>query len=579
MWRYPQRAQRIQDYCYVDHFLQQGALDRGQIAEGRRRHAEDGKPNPRDDAFDGNAARASRNLDPRAQPVDPIDQKHDVGRLGRGRRAPCAPGDAHVRRGQCRRVVHAVAYRHRGSALALREDEQHLLVGCQPGAQPVETEPLGHTLRHIGAVAGGQQYTPGPFAAKPIQHDARAFAQRIGHDEAPRHVPVDPNGDEDGSGGHRWMIARPPTDPGRHEAIAADDDVATLDMAHDAFAWDLRHLGRHGQREAPRLRGGDNGLRHGMLRGLVECCGKAQDFVLGHAVVTVDRHDPRAAMLAVRASIAPLRRFRDRLAARSERDLSPIASEDLPAEVAPIAATLNTMLHRLNAAFEAERGFAANAAHELRTPLAGAIAQAQRLQSETTDDVAADRAAEIETTLKRLTRRTERLMQLARAEGARLRLDRSSDLRPALLLIINEIKRSAGKDRIELQLTDAPIMSDLDPDALGILCQNLVENALRHGDPTAPVEIELTPAAVLIVTNEGRVVPTETLTRMTDRFERLGFDGAGSGLGLAIVTAISERIGSRLELKSPRLGRDSGLEARMELAGHLEAPKCTARNA
>jgi two-component system OmpR family sensor kinase len=286
-----------------------------------------------------------------------------------------------------------------------------------------------------------------------------------------------------------------------------------------------------------------------------------------------------AIMLAVRASIAPLRRFRDRLAARSERDLTPVPSEDLPAEVAPVAATLNALLHRIDAAFEAERGFAANAAHELRTPLAGAIAQAQRLQSETTDDAAADRAAEIETTLKRLTRRTERLMQLARAEGARLRLDHQSDLRPAVLLIIDEIKRGAGRDRIELHLPDAPVMSDLDPDALGILCQNLVENALRHGDPTAPVEIELTPAGVLIVANEGRVVPAETLARMTDRFERLGFDGAGSGLGLAIVTAIAERIGSRLELRSPRPGRDSGFEASMGLAGHWEAPKCTAPNA
>ena len=286
-----------------------------------------------------------------------------------------------------------------------------------------------------------------------------------------------------------------------------------------------------------------------------------------------------AIIFAVRGSIAPLRRFRDSLAARSERDLTPVPSDDLPAEVAPVAATLNALLHRLDAAFEAERGFAANAAHELRTPLAGAIAQAQRLQSETTDDAAAERAAEIETTLKRLTRRTERLMQLARAEGARLRRDHPADLRPALLLIVDEIKRGAGRDRIELHLPDGPVPSDLDPDALGILCQNLVENALRHGDPTAPVEIELTSAGVLTVANEGRVVPAENLARMPGRFERLRFDGAGSGLGLAIVTAIAERIGSRLELRSPRPGRDAGFEASMGLAGHWEKPKCTASDA
>ncbi|MGD9863938.1 MAG: sensor histidine kinase N-terminal domain-containing protein, partial [Pseudodonghicola sp.] len=90
-----------------------------------------------------------------------------------------------------------------------------------------------------------------------------------------------------------------------------------------------------------------------------------------------------AVAFAVRASLAPLRRFRGALAARNVRDLSPdlspVPAPGLPVEIAPVAETLNDLLARLKAAFEAERSFAANAAHELRTPLAGAIAQAQRL--------------------------------------------------------------------------------------------------------------------------------------------------------------------------------------------------------
>ncbi len=101
-------------------------------------------------------------------------------------------------------------------------------------------------------------------------------------------------------------------------------------------------------------------------------------------------------VLAVRASLAPLRRFRDRLAARHARDLTLVPPDNLPAEIAPVATALNALLERLAAAFEAERSFAANAAHELRTPLAGAIAQAQRLQTETRDGEAKARAAEIE---------------------------------------------------------------------------------------------------------------------------------------------------------------------------------------
>ena len=129
-----------------------------------------------------------------------------------------------------------------------------------------------------------------------------------------------------------------------------------------------------------------------------------------------------AIILAVRFSLDPLRRFRARLDARGALDLSQVPHEGLPTEIGPLADTLNSLLARLREAFEAERSFAANAAHELRTPLAGAIAQAQRLRSETKDRAAAQRATDIEETLKRLTRRTERMMQLARAEGGRLRI-------------------------------------------------------------------------------------------------------------------------------------------------------------
>ena len=88
--------------------------------------------------------------------------------------------------------------------------------------------------------------------------------------------------------------------------------------------------------------------------------------------------------LRVRASLAPLRRFRDELAARTRaRSVPGSGQATCPPSSHPLADTLNSLLARLQAAFEAERSFAANAAHELRTPLAGAIAQVQRLRSET----------------------------------------------------------------------------------------------------------------------------------------------------------------------------------------------------
>lgn len=273
-------------------------------------------------------------------------------------------------------------------------------------------------------------------------------------------------------------------------------------------------------------------------------------------------------VLAVKASFVPLRRFRDRLEARNARDLSPVPSGDLPSEIAPVAVTLNSLLDRLKATFDAERSFAANAAHELRTPLAGAIAQAQRLQSETLDPAASARAADIEATLKRLTRLSERLMQLARAEGGQLRLDRTSDLRIVAQVVVDDIAQAVPPDRIALTLPGTPVMSDLDPDAFGIVCRNLVENAVRHGSEASPVEVTLTSDGQLIVANDGPVLSPETLVRLTARFERAGSSTDGSGLGLAIVAAIADRIGIPLVLHSPRPGHKSGFEARMTLPTH-----------
>ncbi len=276
-----------------------------------------------------------------------------------------------------------------------------------------------------------------------------------------------------------------------------------------------------------------------------------------------------AIILAVRVSLAPLRRFRTRLDSRNARDLSEVPADDLPLEIDPLATTLNQLLARLREAFEAERSFAANAAHELRTPLAGAIAQAQRLQAETRDPAAEGRAAEIEATLKRLTRLSERLMQLARAEGGRLRLDRSSDLKAVARTVVEDVGRAGVPGRVRLTLPDAPVMSDLDPDAFAILCRNLVENALRHGSENVPVEVILTTDGQLIVANDGAVLSRDTLGLLTKRFERAGARTDGSGLGLAIVAAIADRIGSSLVLESPRPGASSGFQASVRLPGGL----------
>ena len=270
-------------------------------------------------------------------------------------------------------------------------------------------------------------------------------------------------------------------------------------------------------------------------------------------------------LLALRTSLAPLTRFRERLNGRSARDLSAVPATDLPTEIAPLAVTLNSLLTRLKDAVDAERSFASNAAHELRTPLAGAIAQAQRLQSETSDPNARQKAREIEVTLKRLTRLAEKLMQLSRAEGARLRQDKLTDLRAAIGIVVVDMARSEEAGRINLSLPDQPVLSDMDPDAVGIVTRNLIENALRHGEAGEPVAVTLAADGALSVANAGPVVPHDMLDRLTERFQRGAGSPNGSGLGLAIVAAISDRIGGKLTLTSPRRGAQSGFEVQIQL--------------
>jgi two-component system OmpR family sensor kinase len=116
-----------------------------------------------------------------------------------------------------------------------------------------------------------------------------------------------------------------------------------------------------------------------------------------------------------------------------------------------------------------------------------------------------------------------------------------------------------------LHLPAEPVPSVIEPDAFGILCRNLIENALRHGTPGAPVEIDLSPDAVLTVSNEGPVLPPEILARLSHRFQKGQPESDGAGLGLAIVTAIAERAGATFSLVSPVPGRDSGVSARVVL--------------
>lgn len=272
-----------------------------------------------------------------------------------------------------------------------------------------------------------------------------------------------------------------------------------------------------------------------------------------------------AVWLMVRLSMRPLRAFRAAIAARGQGALDPVPATGLPSEIAPVAGAVNALLGRVARMLEAERAFTANAAHELRTPLAASLAQVQRLAAETGEPGTRARADQVEAGLKRLTRLSEKLMQLARAEGGGM-TGPPRDLVPVLGMLIEEFRQAGAEPgRLHLSLPAGPATSRVDPDAFAILARNLVENALRHGAPDRPVEVRLAGDATLEVTNGGPALSPAALAAAPRPFERgtgTARGGEGAGLGLAIAQAIAEGSGGRLTLASPAPGRPDGFQAR-----------------
>ncbi|ARJ69727.1 ATP-binding protein [Paracoccus contaminans] len=269
--------------------------------------------------------------------------------------------------------------------------------------------------------------------------------------------------------------------------------------------------------------------------------------------------------LILRRSLRPVDRLSAELGRRGAQDLSPIPAGALPAELVPIREAANRLFGRMSRALEAERGFSANAAHELRTPIAATLAQTQRLVREAPQGPLRDRALTVEAELKRMARLAEKLLQLARVEGGGVLADAPSDLAPVLAAVLADLGRDLPPGRILASLPDAPVMSHLDPDVFGVLARNLIENALRHGTPGTAVEVALTARAVLRVANDCPLLPPETLARLTTRFERAGSRAFGSGLGLTIVAAVAQVLGTELRMTSPRPGSAGGIVSEIAL--------------
>jgi two-component system OmpR family sensor kinase len=252
---------------------------------------------------------------------------------------------------------------------------------------------------------------------------------------------------------------------------------------------------------------------------------------------------------------------RRQVATRQADDLSPLNEADLPEEVRPLVHELNLLFVRLRQAFEAQKHFVADAAHELRSPLAALKLQVQGLQRAADDATRELAVARLAAGIDRATRLVEQMLALARheASAAAGAQPEAVSLPEVARLAISDTVAAAQSRDIDIGIARAdPATVQGQPEALRMLLRNLIDNAVKYTPAGGRVDVGVAAGAggiELSVDDSGPGLPDSERERVLDRFYRAG-DGhvPGSGLGLSIVKSIADLHGAAVTLERSPLG-------------------------
>ena len=276
--------------------------------------------------------------------------------------------------------------------------------------------------------------------------------------------------------------------------------------------------------------------------------------------------------LALARGIKPLNQLEERIRARSPDDLSPLDHKTVPLEVAPLVDSVNDLLTRLNDSLATQKRFLADAAHQLKTPLAGLRMQADLAQREgTSTDELKQSLKQIGRSSIRATHTVNQLLALARAEasGAQMTQQRCDLARLTMDVVRDSVPRAMDK-RIDLGYDGAEpgapgVWLDGNPTLLKELVRNLVDNAInytpssddRPGVVTVRVLADTFGRVLLLqVEDTGPGVPESERELIFQPFYRaLGSDADGSGLGLPIVQEIARQHEAEISVEDARPGQ------------------------
>ena len=298
-------------------------------------------------------------------------------------------------------------------------------------------------------------------------------------------------------------------------------------------------------------------------------------------------------LFVVTRGLAPVRALSALLASRSVHALEPLSLDgSVPLELRPLVVALNDLLDRLNAASQAQRTFIADAAHELRSPLAALKLQWQAALHDGTLSGEPRTLERMQTRLNRTIRLVQQLLTLAREDAQASAPADVVSLRRLGEQSIGDFSLLAEEKGIDLGLESRPPVTPQDicnvsADAHGLntLLNNLLDNAIRYTPAGGKIDLLLTRSQDTLgfeVIDNGPGIPEGDLERVLDRFFRGDHaQGAGSGLGLSIVARIAQRQGLTFTLRNNPGGRGltaavTGLQAREGAEGSL-APSKAAR--
>ncbi len=264
---------------------------------------------------------------------------------------------------------------------------------------------------------------------------------------------------------------------------------------------------------------------------------------------------------AVQRGLAPLRLLSQVLGQRRPQALEPVELADMPTEMRPLVQAINGLFQRVGQMLAFERRFTADAAHELRTPIAGIRAQAQVALGAADD--AAQREHALQATLAgcdRATRLVEQLLTLARLEAAPGATELTFDLTALARRITADLAPAALANRQIVALDGpAPCTVSGDEMLIGVLARNLIDNAIRYSPAGARIQVQVgrqSGQPFLCVQDSGPGMTEPEMTRLGERFFRvLGHDKPGSGLGWSIVKRIADVFAIALQVsRSQALG-------------------------